>query len=334
MAPKIGIPRALHYYNYFPLWKTFFTELGAKVVLSPPTNRRVLDAGVKHASSEVCLPVKVYLGHIDALRHEVDYLFVPRLVTLEKDAYTCPKYIGLPDLVRHAYQDLPPLIAPLVDVKNRPVTAVTSVLNAGTKLEGNPLRIWRAHKRGVLVQQAFEAALERGADLNLALQTAESLGPAEFLAWAKQLPAPAKEAGLKVAVLGHEYNLYDELVSQRLIAKLKAMGATVVTGKSVSRVQIKASLSRLGKTLFWTFERELLGAAFHFQDDPTIAGVVNVASFECGPDSMVEQLLEYERSERACAPMLKLTLDEHTGEAALDTRLEAFVDMLKRARTG
>ncbi len=75
MAPKVGIPRALHYYNYFPLWKTFFTELGAKVVLSPPTNRRVLDAGVKHASSEVCLPVKVYLGHIDALRHEVDYLF-------------------------------------------------------------------------------------------------------------------------------------------------------------------------------------------------------------------------------------------------------------------
>ncbi len=112
------------------------------------------------------------------------------------------------------------------------------------------------------------------------------------------------------------------------------MGATVVTGKSVSRAQIKASLSRLGKTLFWTFERELLGAAFHFLDDPTIAGVINVASFECGPDSMIDQLLEYERSEQACAPMLKLTLDEHTGEAALDTRLEAFVDMLKRARTG
>jgi len=334
MALRVGIPRALHYYNFYPLWKTFFEELGAKVVLSPPTNRRLLDAGVKHAPSDVCLPVMANIGHIDALRYQVDLLFVPRLVTLEKDAYTCPKYIGLPDMVRHAFPDVPPLIAPLVDVKNRPVTAVTSVLNAGAKLERNPLSIWRAHKRGVLVQQAFEAALSRGVDLQLALSIAERCGPAEFLTQARRLKAQPQGSGLTVAVLGHEYNLYDDLVSQRLVAKLKSLGARVVTYKSVSRAQISAALSRLGKTLFWTFERELLGAAFHFLDDPSIAGMVNVASFECGPDSMIEQLLEYERSQQISAPMLKLTLDEHTGEAALDTRLEAFVDMLKRARAG
>jgi predicted nucleotide-binding protein (sugar kinase/HSP70/actin superfamily) len=31
-------------------------------------------------------------------------------------------------------------------------------------------------------------------------------------------------------------------------------------------------------------------------------------------------------------PMLTLTVDEHSGEAGLMTRLEAFVDMLERVR--
>lgn len=29
---RIGIPRALLYYQYYPMWQTFFEELGAEVV--------------------------------------------------------------------------------------------------------------------------------------------------------------------------------------------------------------------------------------------------------------------------------------------------------------
>lgn len=28
---RIGIPRALLYYEYYPMWKTFFQQLGAEV---------------------------------------------------------------------------------------------------------------------------------------------------------------------------------------------------------------------------------------------------------------------------------------------------------------
>ncbi|HWJ02597.1 MAG TPA: hypothetical protein VNU93_02885, partial [Verrucomicrobiae bacterium] len=54
-----------------------------------------------------------------------------------------------------------------------------------------------------------------------------------------------------------------------------------------------------------------------------------LSCFGCGPDSMVGDMVE-----RACRrnskPFMMLTLDEHTGEAGVITRLEAYIDMLKR----
>ena len=50
---KIGIPRALLYYYYFPLWKTLFEELGAQVVVSDISSREIIDEGVKEAVPEI-----------------------------------------------------------------------------------------------------------------------------------------------------------------------------------------------------------------------------------------------------------------------------------------
>jgi predicted nucleotide-binding protein (sugar kinase/HSP70/actin superfamily) len=64
---RVGIPRGLLYYSYFPLWRAFFTEMGAEIVLSPETNKAVLDAGLRSALDETCLPVKLFFGHVLAL---------------------------------------------------------------------------------------------------------------------------------------------------------------------------------------------------------------------------------------------------------------------------
>ena len=40
---RVGIPRALLYYQYFPMREAFFKELGVEVVVSPPTNKMHLD---------------------------------------------------------------------------------------------------------------------------------------------------------------------------------------------------------------------------------------------------------------------------------------------------
>ena len=83
MAKRIGICRALHAYHHYTLWREFFAELGWEVVLSPTTNRAAIEQGVRLAPSELCLPVKAFLGHVAELKDRVEALFVPRIVCTE-----------------------------------------------------------------------------------------------------------------------------------------------------------------------------------------------------------------------------------------------------------
>ena len=64
---KIGIPRAFLYYRYHTLWETFLEELGVDFIVSPPTNKAILNAGSICAIDEACLPMKIFLGHVDWL---------------------------------------------------------------------------------------------------------------------------------------------------------------------------------------------------------------------------------------------------------------------------
>ena len=98
---KVGIPRALHFYRYFPFWKKLLEKLDAEIILSPPTNKKIVEEGVTHGFGELCIPVKIYYGQLLKLvrdNPDLDYIFVPRYVAEVKEAYFCPKFISLPDI--------------------------------------------------------------------------------------------------------------------------------------------------------------------------------------------------------------------------------------------
>ncbi|MEN6348473.1 MAG: acyl-CoA dehydratase activase-related protein, partial [Syntrophomonas sp.] len=120
--PRIGIPRTLAYFIYYPFCKAFFEELGHEVLLSSPTSRAILDNGVKEAVNDACIPIKIYHGHVLDLAGKVDYIFCPRLVSVRKhgDFGTetfCPKFLGLPDMIRLSLSHIPELIDVRVDLK-------------------------------------------------------------------------------------------------------------------------------------------------------------------------------------------------------------------------
>ena len=115
---KVGIPRGLFYFYHYPLWKTFFRDLGVEVEVSSDTNRTILDKGIQLALDETCLPVKVYYGHVWQLcNRQVDYIFLPRIVSIEPKSYICPKFMGMPDMIK-SFLKLPPVIICLVIVHN------------------------------------------------------------------------------------------------------------------------------------------------------------------------------------------------------------------------
>jgi predicted nucleotide-binding protein (sugar kinase/HSP70/actin superfamily) len=57
--------------------------------------------------------------------------------------------------------------------------------------------------------------------------------------------------------------------------------------------------------------------------------MIFLASFGCGLDSMVGDLLERFSFRSNRKPFMFLTIDEHSGEAGLITRLEAFMDLIE-----
>lgn len=88
---KIGIPNALLYYYYGPFWTEFFKELGAEVVVSHSTDKKTVDMGIGVSVPEICVPIKIFNGHVlQLLKSGVDYVFIPRMASVEKGKYFCP----------------------------------------------------------------------------------------------------------------------------------------------------------------------------------------------------------------------------------------------------
>lgn len=321
MKPRIGIPRALLYYYYFPLWRSFFQSLGAEVILSGPTNKIVLGRGLKQAGDDVCLPVKLAFGHILELAGRVDYLFIPRLVSVARQEYICPKFLGLPDMVRQTMNGLPPLIDTTIDLYRRHSSLWPAFARTGQILNRGRWRTYQAYRRALGEQGRFESLLLAGRPPEQAMALAARGGDGH---------RPEKEELPLVAVIGHPYNIYDHFISMNLLQRLRAAGVRPVTADQLTAETVRREAAVLPKQLFWTLSRRMTGAAFHYLRDARVKGMIHVASFACGPDSMTGELIERRARREGHIPFLNLTLDEHTGEAGVVTRLEAFMDMVQR----
>ena len=311
---RVGIPRALLYHKYYPAWERFFKELGAEVIVSPSTNKRILQLGLELAENELCLPVKVFYGHAMHLKDQVDFLFIPRMVAVEKKEYTCPKFLGLPDMIQ-ALDEAPPVLSPTVNWNLGRKIYYKTVLEVGERFTSDRLRIARAYMAAMRELRRHE-------------RTERSKRPRGSL---RQPGRP-----LRIGLAGHPYNLHDEFVSLKLVERLEKRGVELLTAEMLTRRQIERAAKRAPKDLFWSYEKEVLGATYHWIGGAKVDGIIYVIAFPCGPDSTIQVLIE-RQAKRAGVPLMSLILDEHSAEAGLITRIEAFVDLLQerhRRRSG
>lgn len=314
----IGIPRALLYYYLFPLWETFFGQLGFKVILSPSTDKRIVDRGVQIAVDEVCYPVKIYYGHVASLIGRVDYLFLPRLISIERKSFICPKFMGLPDMIRASFTNLPPIIDQTFDDSQRNTGLYDDFLELGRKLGFRPKEIRHAYRQAMSSWLDYQNQMQQGSH------------PMKIL---DGFNTPVKgENPIKIGLLGHGYNLYDRYASMNIVKKLHDLGAEIITAEMIPDPVIHQAARLLPKKIFWTLGHRVVGSALYLITREDVAGLIHVASFGCGPDSMTGEILQRLVRRHGQKPLLTLTIDEHTGEAGLDTRLEAFIDMINRRK--
>lgn len=313
---KIGIPQALLYYEYFPLWKNFFEELGAEVIESGSTTKKILDLGEKAAISEVCLPVKVFYGHVISLKDRVDYLFIPCMVCVEKGAYFCPKFLGLPDMIKCSLTSLPPIIEPTIDIRKTKTNFRNSFYEVGKILTNDSQKIYRAFH---IAQKKFQLYLNKNILNNKIFNQSYTLAKNNL------------ENTISIALLGHSYLVNDFFINLNLISKLKKAKVNVLTTEMVSKKEIRKQLKKLYKPLFWTLSNKTLGSALYFFKKK-IDGIIHLTTFECGEDSLIGEMMRQESRRNNSVAYTEFVFDEHTGEAGIDTRTEAFLDMIIRRK--
>ncbi|MCI0477474.1 MAG: acyl-CoA dehydratase activase-related protein [Anaerolineales bacterium] len=321
----IGIPRALHCLQHYPLWRTLFEELGAQVIVSPPTNREIVSTGASIVADVTCLPVKVYAGHVAWLRDHarVDFVFVPAIRSIERGAMHCSKFQGLPDLIRATMTDCPPLLETNIDAHRYKISQDVAFYRLGRQLTWNPLQVQRAWKRASAVDAAYRARM-----VEEKLTYLEALTALYPDIWSAPKPA-AQDPRLNVALVGHPYCLHDDYINHDILARLRALGVRVLTSEMVSPHDAQTGVHHTTGQTRWFYENWMSGAAGHYLHDPNIAGLIAVLAFTCGPDSaMVETITR--RAHALQRPFMNLVLDEHGSAAGIVTRLEAFVDMLTR----
>lgn len=289
---KIGIPRSLFYYKHPSLWVTFFSELGHEVVLSPPTNRTLLEAAVRYGEDESCLAVKLVFGHISYLLDRCDQIFAPAYYGLQPGRYSCPKFLGVPDISRSVFsRDISFLRCEVEDGEFEP-----GMMHLGRQLTNDESTIPGAVANALGAQYAYKHELH-----SRYVQQLESVEP-------------------KILVVGHHYVIHDSYANLNLLAKLKEGGVEVITIDSVPPAPRDSFLQ-------WDFAYETMGQLQEVLAHD-IAGVIVLSNFNCGVDAITVPFVEDE-VERHGLPCMHLVLDEHTGEAGLITRVDTFVDTVK-----
>lgn len=312
---KIGIPRALFFYHYYPLWESFFKDLGQEVVLSNPTNKQILKNGIEVAVDDACLPVKLFHGHVRDIAGRADVIFIPRIISIEPKKYICPKFLGLPDMIKHNLPDLPPVMDMTLNLYNTKLNILEHFFEIGKYLNKTRLEVMKAYYVSHKKFSSYKKHLRK-----------YSVTPYEILT---QKNIKTIKPDFTVLLLGHPYNLYDDFISMNLIKKLQKRNVKIITYEMLNEKEIVRGTKKLTKDMFWTLGNNILGCAYYLLENRKIDGIIHVASFGCGPDSLVGELLEHKVIRDYKIPFLYLTLDEHSGEAGFNTRLEAFIDILE-----
>ena len=297
----VGLPRALLYYRYAVLWKTFFQELGVETVTSPPTDRDILERGAALAIDEACLSLKIYLGHVHALVGKCDYILVPRVSNFGRHRSMCTRFESTPDLVRNVFRNSgQKLLSYEVDEEMKKAGEEDAFLEMGKALGCPAKAVKKAYKEAKKAEAAHHKAR---------VQKQEQL---------------YKREGIKILIAAHSYVAEDPYMGRAVTDYLKKAGVIPLRADLVNREAALKKSRELSPTCKWEISREILGGVQQHKDN--VDGIILLSAFPCGPDAMVNELIA--RRVKG-VPLLNLVLDSQSGTAGVETRLESFIDIIR-----
>ena len=312
-STTIGIPRALMvFYQQFPFWRTFFEQLGFTVVISKESDKSLVTRSIETITTETCLPVELIHGHVlDLIERGVDYVFLPFIVNgKQKEGNktlncNCPWIQTYPFMIKASLKgkiDESKLLIPTLHFR----FFERALLGEMSEYFGNKFGIDKDE-----IQKAVYAA----DDVQTSFEN-------QLVVYGKEVLETIPENCRPVVLLGRPYNTSDQHLNLGLVEKLISQDVMPIPLDmlDLSTVNIFTNY----RNMYWPNGQKLIAAAQIVAKNDKLHAVY-ISNFRCGPDSFI---WHYVTEELKGKPFLHLEIDEHSADAGMVTRIEAFLDSL------
>ncbi|MHA1555316.1 MAG: acyl-CoA dehydratase activase [Candidatus Heimdallarchaeota archaeon] len=293
----IGIPRALLTHSLYPMYSTFLKELGYQVILSEIDDDKEL-----MTNAPFCYPIQVLHGAVlDLVKKKVKMIFLPHVVNLTKvdtwrDSTFCPITQASSYIISQAFEEIT-ILKPTLDFSLGYSKEHSLISMAMDELHHTKKRAKEAYEKAVKAQLAVEK---------------------QFLQWGQETIAKLKGTDeIGIILVGRSYNAFPPETSLNIPKKFSSMGITAIPFDFLEKTDVA--------DIPWYFANYVKMAIDLALKNENLY-ILFINSFSCTIDAFIQN---YVRSEMTSKPYLFLELDAHTADAGIQTRLEAFLEIVK-----
>ncbi len=307
--PSVRMNRSFLVNTYFPFYKTFFNELGYNLLLPDSID----PVGVSQRGAPFCYPVEIAHGYMaNMLTKNADFTFLPHLKGVpsgnNETSCTCVFVQSEPFYLQSAFSELDSAttLTPTIDFTNNYTQNQKTFAQIARQLG-------RSKKDG---KNAFEKAF---AAQNTLKKQMKKMG--------KQLLKELEKNPDETAIIlfGRPYNSFAPEANKGITLKFSSRNVRIIP------YDILPFIEELGEenNMYWAMGNMLMQCAHFVAKHPQLFATY-ITNFSCGPDSFV---LTYFRDIMGEKPSLTLELDSHTADAGIETRIEAFLDIVASYRS-
>lgn len=296
---RIGIPRAFLYYKYYVFWKNFFEKLGCNVVLSPLSCDDILQKGNHLDKFGLCLPFKLYLGHINYLVDKCDYILLPNYDNHGKHKKKCMLFNSCNVFFEDMFSEVK-VINYTIDYMYGKLEFF-ELLKVGFKFSKNIFKIVWVYFVSKYRQKKY------------------------FVCQANEQVNILKNDNLKVLIVSHPYIVYDEVLGSNIISFLNDKDIGIILSNKIYGIDIECYVKDFSSSLPYEFWNESIGSILYYKN--AIDGIIFLSSCNCILDSMFYSLIEKNFYN---IPILNLVLGETFDNDDVNAKLSNFIDNIKK----
>jgi predicted nucleotide-binding protein (sugar kinase/HSP70/actin superfamily) len=262
-----------------------------------------------------CYPAHIAIDFFRSMlnNREIDYFFIPHVkelyvpggITRRDFCSTCNFSRGEAFYIRricHEHQDR--ILAPSISFNGGWENGLKAFTGIGRLLGFSGRESRAAFAKGVEAQYTFE-------------ETCRDTG--------KKLLEDIRSRPDEVVIVlfGRPYNAYSSFANKGIPKKFTSRGYTVIPYEMIDYTEEPIDAEH-ADYMTWEAGQRILRVAQIVKEDSRLFGVF-ITNFLCGPDSFI---VPYFRKIMGTKPSLTLELDEHTADAGINTRIEAFLDII------